>query len=143
VLLGKVPPVQGTGGGALQTPAVQASPAAHLLPQVPQLLTSVALLVQEVPQKFGVAVGQQLVPEATSPVGQEQTPPMQAFAAPVQTPPQTPQLFGSVEVFTQVWFGAVPQMLGSAGFGQVKVPPPSQLMRPVYVLKGAPTQTLL
>jgi hypothetical protein len=43
-------------------PPLQLSPAGHILPQPPQLFGSVVSFVQAVPQKLGVAFGQQVVP---------------------------------------------------------------------------------
>jgi hypothetical protein len=58
--------VQGTGGGAEQVPATQASPLGQTVPQVPQLFTSVWKFVQTagVPQAFGVPLGQHVLPES-------------------------------------------------------------------------------
>jgi hypothetical protein len=46
----------------LHVPPLQLSPAGHMFPQVPQFFASVSTDVQAVPQKFGMALGQQVVP---------------------------------------------------------------------------------
>jgi len=46
----------------LHVPPLQLSPVGHILPQLPQLFASVISFVQAVPQKFGVALGQHVVP---------------------------------------------------------------------------------
>jgi hypothetical protein len=46
----------------LHVPPLQLSPAGHMVPQVPQFLASVISFVQAVPQKFGMALGQHVVP---------------------------------------------------------------------------------
>jgi hypothetical protein len=119
----------------LHVPLLQVSPAGQTLPQVPQLLTSVAVLVHAAPQKFGVAVGQQLDPEGTSPLGQAQVPLWQLSGA-VQVAPQAPQLALSVPSLTHT-----PAQF-RVGSGQIVVPPPSQLMRPVIEVYCAPKHTL-
>jgi hypothetical protein len=89
----------------------------HVVPQAPQLLLSVLMFVQPLPQKLGLLeFGQWQLP-----------PPSHTLPVLVQLFPQLPQLLLSVLMFVQL----VPQKFGELGFEQTQ-PPPEHVL-PVVV----------
>ena len=127
---------------AEQAPFVHVEPVAHLTPQPPQLLTSVAVPIQAEPQRVPVVqVGLQTL------AAQDVAPPVGA----VHLMPQPPQLFTSVVVVThadpqsvpvvQVGLQALAAQDVAPPVGAVHLmPQPPQLFTSVVVVAQVPLQ---
>ncbi len=105
-----------------QVPPWQVSPVSHVVPHVPQLASSVSVLVQDVPQQSGVVplAGQKPAPQVTPQI------PLWHVSLAAQMVAQEPQCAVSVVVSTQI----VPQQVSSVPHEHWIVPPQPSAMEP-------------